>query len=143
VSLTLQTQCFICGLKRSNFDRHGLDFEAHRHSTHNVFNYLFLRLNLERKIFRRKDEVFGSEELWGRTRHIAAMMRLLPPPPDFELQKMHKINGDEIVSAPEGTMEGSSSSLSSSLIWEDLPIDVSWIPRGMTLGFKTDDEDAK
>lgn len=45
----LKNSCFICGLKRSDFDKMGLKFEYHIKKEHNVWHYLQFRAYLKKK----------------------------------------------------------------------------------------------
>ncbi|KAI6654157.1 Inositol 1,4,5-trisphosphate receptor 1 isoform [Oopsacas minuta] len=45
----LNNSCFICGLKRSNFDKKAVKFEAHISKEHNVWHYLQFRAYLKEK----------------------------------------------------------------------------------------------
>ena len=45
----MTSRCFICGISREEFDRHGNGFVAHIKADHNMWQYLFLVVHLRSK----------------------------------------------------------------------------------------------
>lgn len=45
----IKKNCFICGLKRQDFEKHGLDFDHHNSQTHNVSLYFSFRYFMTQK----------------------------------------------------------------------------------------------
>lgn len=47
--VSCRSKCFICGLKRTEFERASKDFRQHQTSEHNVLHYLYFIIHLREK----------------------------------------------------------------------------------------------
>jgi len=90
----IKNKCFICGIDRDTFDRHGKGFEHHSTHDHNMWNYLYFRIYLKRKD---KTEFTGPEQYiyekieqrnWNFVPHLKALCLDQKPDEDSETQQI-------------------------------------------------------